>query len=110
MDSLNWFKIDCIYPITTDFNGDGELSDVERIQLKNEGILEDYEQGTAVLNLAEDTIVHLIPKCFIPKGKIYKKYYTEIVLKSGDIMFAVGKPEQVYDKVNDYLDSLPNSK
>jgi len=41
MDSLNWFKIDCIYPITTEFNGDTELSDVERIQLKNEGILED---------------------------------------------------------------------
>lgn len=84
-----------------------ELTDVERIQLKNEGILEDYEQGTAVLNLTEDTIVHLIPKCFIPKEKKYKKYYTEIVMKSGDVLFAVGKPENVYKQLNEYLDSFP---
>ncbi len=103
MDSLHWFKIDCIYPISVDFNGEGELTDIEKIQLKNEGILDDYETGAAVLNLGEDTIVHLIPKCFIPKGKVYKKYYTEIVMKSGDILFAVGKPDQVYEKINDYL-------
>ena len=90
MELLNWFKIDCLYPITSGMENTDELTDVERIQLKNEGILEDYEQGVAVLNLVEDTIVHLIPKCFIPKGKVYKKYYTEIVLKSGDLVYAVG--------------------
>jgi hypothetical protein len=108
MDTLKWFKIECIYPIDLDFNGNGnELSEIDQLRLKNEGLLEDYETGVAVLNLLEDVIVHLLPKVFIPKGKVYKKYYTEVVMKSGDILYAVGRPDQVYDKVNDYLESLP---
>jgi hypothetical protein len=106
MDALNWFKLDCIYPLTSDFNGSEELSDVEKIQLRNEGILDDYETGTVILNLAEDTIVHLIPKCFIPKGKTNRKYYTEIVMKSGDVVYGLGKPDFIYDKLNAYLDIL----
>jgi hypothetical protein len=31
-------------------------------------------------------------------------------MKSGDILFAVGKPDQVYYKINDYLESLPDRK
>lgn len=106
MDTLKWFKIECIYPIDLDFNGN-EISEIDQLRLKSEGLLEEYETGVAVLNLIEDVIVHLIPKCFIPKGKVYKKYYTEVVMKSGDILYAVGKPDQVYEKINDYLELLP---
>ena len=107
MDSLNWFKFECIYPLNYSFTGEDELSEVEQIKLKNEGIFDEYETGIGILNIGQDTIVHLIPKCFIPKGKINKKYYTEIVMKSGDIIYAVGKAEQLYDKLNEYLDSVP---
>jgi len=107
MGSLNWFKFDCIYPLTSDFNSGEELGEIERLNLQNEGILDDYEIGTAILNLGQDTIVHLIPKCFIPKGKTNRKYYTEIVMKSGDVIFALGKPDMVYDKLNAYLADIP---
>jgi hypothetical protein len=107
MESLNWFKIDCLYPINVGLTEQGEIDDVKRIQLANEGIFEDFEKGTAVLNLAEDTIVHLIPKCFIPNGKVRKKYYTEVVLKSGDVVYAEGTPDSVYAKLVDYINNLP---
>ena len=41
--TLKWFKIECIYPIDLDFNGNGnELSEIDQLRLKNEGLLEDY--------------------------------------------------------------------
>ena len=102
MELLNWFKIDCLYPITSGMDNSEELSEVERIQLRNEGITDGYEQGVAVLNLVEDPIIHIIPKCFIPKGKTNRKYYSEIILKSGDVVYAVGRPDAVYEKINEY--------
>lgn len=109
MDTLNWLKLDCIYPISSGLNEE-EIGEVERIQLRNEGIFDDYEQGVAILNLGNDPITHMIPKCFIPKGKVNKKYYTEIILASNNVIYAVGKPEQVYDKITEYVDSLPKAK
>lgn len=113
MDSLKWFRIQAMYQINPSFNSDEELSEVEKIQLRNEGITDDFETDYAYLNLGEDTIIHLNPKCFIPKkdnDRKYRKYYTEIVMKSGDVIYAVGKPENVYDKLNEYLDSLPTKE
>lgn len=106
MDTLNWFKIQVVYPITSGIENE-ELSEIEKIQLMNEGILDDYETDYAYLNLAEDTIVHINPKAFIKKGNVNKRYFSEIVMKSGDVIFAVGKPEAVYTKVNEYLNNLP---
>lgn len=107
MDDLKWFKIDIIYPLNSGFESNEELSEIDAIRLKAEGILDDYETGVGIYNLSVSTIANLTPKCFVPKGKTNKKYYTEIVFDTGDFAFALGKPEFVYDKINEYYNSLP---
>ena len=106
MDYLNWFKISVIYPLTSSFS-DEELSEVDQIRLRNEGLLDDYETDTGVYNLSADPIVQLNPKAFIPKGKVNKKFYTEMIFQSGNITYALGKPDSVYEKINEYLNGLP---
>ena len=39
----------------------------------------------------------------LPKNAKYKKYYSEVVLESGNIIFAVGKPESVMKLLMEYL-------
>ena len=85
MDTLKWFKIECIYPIDLDFNGN-EISEIDQLRLRNEGLLEDYETGVAVLNLLEDVIVHLLPKVFIPKGVWHR-----VIKGSGDLKIKLTK-------------------
>jgi len=108
-DLIKWLKIPIIYPITSDFLTNEELSEVDRIKLNNEGILEDFETTDGYYNLSNDAICQLNPKCFVPKGKTNKKYYTEIIFESGNIVYALGKPATVYDAINSYVDSLPVS-
>jgi len=104
-----WFKIDIIYPISGSFDGE-QLTEVQEIQLKNEGLLlEDYETDIGIFNLVSDPIMQINPKAFIPRGKTNKKYYSEIVFESGNIVTALGKPIQVYAKLNEYLDTFPPS-
>jgi len=107
-DIIHWFKIPIIYPITSDFLTEEELSEVERIKLNNEGILEDFETDIGYFNLVKDPIVMLMPKCFIPKGKVNKKFYTEIIFASGMIAYALGKPATVYEAFCKYIDELPD--
>lgn len=104
-----WFQIDVIYPLTASFS-DEELSEVDQIRLRNEGLLEDYETDIGVFNLISDPISQINPRAFIPKGKTNKKYYSEVVFESGNIVMALGKPSQVYSKLNEYLNTLPESK
>ena len=110
MDELKWFKIEVIYPLNNALGGDEEINEIDLIRLKSEGLVEEYESDIAIFNLSNNTISQLNPRCFIPKGKINKKYYTEIVFENGDFVFADGKPEFVYGKVNEYLLTLPSSK
>jgi len=110
MDELKWFKIEVIYPLDSGLGSNEEPSEIDLIRLKSEGLVEDYETDIAVFNLSNNTISQLNPRCFVPKGKINKKYYTEIVFENGDFVFAVGKPEYVYSKVNEYLLTLPRDK
>ena len=113
MEHLNWFKVLIIYPITSELDSNEELSDVEKIQLRNEGILEGYETDFGYYNLIEDPIRSVNPKVFLPKDNTKemvrknKKYFSEIVFASGDVVYAVGKPDSIYDKLNDYVDKLP---
>ena len=106
-DLCGWFKIEVIYPITASFNDDEEISEVDRIRLKNEGIVDDYETGIAYFNLSQDNIRQIHPKAFIPKGKTNKKYITEIVFNSGVIVYANEKTDRVYERLNDYLRDFP---
>lgn len=107
MDEINWFKIQVCYNITGDLTNDEELSEVEKIQLRNEGQEVDYEVGWAYFNLGDDTIRQIHPKAFVPKGKTNKKYITEIIMSSGTIYYANEKPERVYELLNEYAARFP---
>ena len=102
---LNWLKLDVLYPIQSGLN-DEEMSEIDTIRLKSEGIEDGYETGTAYCNIGNDPIVQINPRCFIPKGKQNRKYYSEIVFSSGTVIFGLGKPEVIYQKIADYAASF----
>jgi hypothetical protein len=108
-DLLKWFKIQCIYPVSNNLRmdiDDGEDSELKRIRFRNNDV-EQYETGYAFLSLATDPIMHLEPGCLLPREGKNKKNFTVITLESGNIIYALGKPEEVYDKINEYIESLP---
>jgi hypothetical protein len=108
MKHLKWFEIEVYYPIDASlFEHDIELSEVEKLSA---GIVEGYEVGIAYFNIQQATIQSLLPKCFIPKGKSNKKFYTEIIFNDGSFAFATAKPTDVYQMIDDYLDRLPDTK
>jgi len=110
MLDINWFKIQVCYNITGDLNSDEELSEIEKIQLRNEGNEVDYEVGWAYLNLGQDPIKSVNPKVFVPKGKTNKKYISQIITKDGEIYFANAKPEAVYELLSEYVETLERSE
>jgi len=105
----NWFKVQCIYPITSSLNQYDEYKEDEEdevlknIRMKDMDITDGYEIDFAYLNLMIDPIVSILPCCMLPKNAKYKKYYSEVVLESGNIIFAVGKPEAVMKLLMEYL-------
>lgn len=107
MDNLLWFKIEVCYNITGGLDNEEELSEVEKIQLQNEGEAVEYEVGTAYLNFALDPIKHIGPKAFVKKGNVKKTYISEIILRSGRVYYPNYKPEKVYELIGEYFDSLP---
>ena len=112
-DYLNWFKVMCIYSLQPNLDNSEELSEIDKIQLTNKGIIFDFATDYCYLNLSEDTVIRAEPRCFIPKEggeRKNRKYFTEVVMKSGDVFYAVGKPEDFYDKLNEYILSLPENK
>jgi hypothetical protein len=107
MKHLNWFEIEVYYPIDASlFEAEVELSEVEKLSA---GIVEGYEIGIAIFNLGKSTVQSLLPKCFIPKGKSNKKFYTEVIFDDGSFAFATAKPLEVYAIIDDYLENLPIS-
>ena len=105
MKHLKWFEIEVYYPIDASlFENDAELSEVEKLSA---GIVEGYEVGIAYFNISQATIQSLLPKCFIPKGKRNKKFYTEIIFNDGSFAFATAKPTDVYTMIDEYLEALP---
>ena len=94
------FKIDIIYPITTTLTEGEELTEVERLT----NHLEDgHETEVGYWDLTADPIAQLNPRCFLPSNGKNKKYFTEVVFLSGNVSYAVGKPDAVWQKVSDYL-------
>ena len=98
-----WFAVQCIYKIesslyeTNEEDEEDEL--LKSIRYKNSGAKEDYEFDIAYLNLIDDPIANLLPYCIFPKGANNKKYLTQIVLASGNTLYAIGKPESIYEKL-----------
>ena len=102
---LNWLKLKVIFTITQGLDSE-ELSETQRMSMHlKDG--DQYETGTAVYQLREDfTISQLNPRCFVPKDRDNKKYYTEVVFSDGNIIYADGKPEAVYQVIEEYIDSF----
>jgi len=111
LDNIKWFKIPIIFPITSGFASKEDLSEIDIIKMKNEGLEnQDVETDMGFYNLVNDPICQLNPKCFIPKGKFNKKYYTEIIFASGDKVYALGRPSSVYEAINKYTEMFPTEK
>lgn len=103
MKHLNWLELEVYYPIDASLFESEELSEIEKLSA---GIVEGYEIGTAYFNVNQATIQSLLPKCFIPKGKQNKKFYTEVIFNDGSFAFAVDKTIEVYKKIDTYLDGF----
>ena len=108
---IGWLKLPIIHVVTSGLNEE-ELSEIEEIQLRNEGLLDgdEVEVSFGYFNVGVDTIKRLNPKCFVPKDRKRKRYYTEVVFDSGDMEWADGKPEEIYKLISEYIDSLPEDK
>lgn len=106
----NWFKIQTIYAITSSLqqyenvNEEDDEDDVlKRIRMSNMGMVDGYEVDTAYLNIVCDPILVMLPCCLLPKNAKNKKYYTELILESGNVVFAVGKPEAIFEKLCEFM-------
>lgn len=106
MKHLKWFEIEVYFPIDASLFEDVELSETEKMSAY---ITEGYEIGIAYFNISQATIQSLLPKCFIPKGKSHRKFYTEIIFNDGSFAFATARPPEVYALIDEYLDKLPTT-
>ena len=82
---------------------EAELTDIDQIRLRNEGLEYGYKYDWGYFFLDQDMIAQLNPKCVLKKGNTNITYYTEVVFVSGSIALAQGKPEDIYKLVDDYL-------
>lgn len=98
---LHWLKLDVMFPIQSGLDNE-EMSEIDTIRLRSEGIEDGFETGTAYCNIGHDPIVQINPRCFIPKGRQNRKYYSEIVFQSGTIIYGIGKPDLIYSKLSEY--------
>ena len=102
---LQWLKLDVLFPIQSGLDNE-EISEIDTIRLKSEGIEDGFEIGTAYCNIGHDPIVQINPRCFIPKGKQNRKYYSEIVFQSSTIVYGIGKPDVIYSKLSEYVNQF----
>jgi hypothetical protein len=105
--SINWFRVQVYYPVHSGLDNtiEDEDSELRRIRLKQLEC-EEYETEYAYLHLGIDPIVSLQPYTIIPKEAKNKKNLTEITLESGNIIYAVGKPDTIYQALNEYILSI----
>lgn len=104
--NLNWLELEVYFPIDASLFESEEMSEVEKLSA---GIVEGYEIGVAYFNIAQNTIQSLLPKCFIPKGKTHRKFYTEVIFTDGSFAFVTSKPNDVYVMIDEFIEKLPIS-
>jgi hypothetical protein len=106
---LNCLILKVYLPIDASLFDDTELTDVDKLTI---GIIENYEIGTAYINLENKTVESIVPRCFISrkiKDKIEyleKKYCSEIILSDGSYYFSIKKPAETFDLINEYIKKL----
>ena len=96
----DWFKIEIIYPQSINLSGE-ELDNDDSWRVPKDDDL--YLTDIGYFDLTADPIAQLNPRCFLPSNGKNKKYFTEVVFLSGNVSYAVGKPDAVWQKVSDYL-------
>lgn len=108
-----WFKIKVLFPVETapeGFRKDEEDEDedpvLKRIRLSQAGV-EDVETEYAYFNLVSDPIMHLVPGSYLGREAKNKRSYTLIVFESGNTVTAVGKPEDIFNQLSEFIKSLP---
>lgn len=99
---MDWFKIEIIYPRTVNLSANEDESEQEWRIPKDEDI---YATEIGYFNLVDDPIAQLNPRSFIPKDGKNRKQFTEVVFLSGNVSYAVGKPDDIYTKIKDFLSS-----
>ena len=106
MSELGWFKLKVIFPLTVGLDDSEEVDEIKRLQMGlKDGDQYETEFGFYPIHL--DQIIKLNPKCFVPKDKQNKKYYTEVIFQSEHVVYADGKPEIVYKALEDYMQQFP---
>lgn len=82
---------------------DEEEDEIVRRARLSEAGAETIEIETGIFDIATDPVMHLIPGCFVPKGKNNKRNYTTVIFESGNSVSAVGKPEDVQKDLDEFL-------
>lgn len=105
-DYLRWLKIKVLVEVKSRLDTDEDEDDtLKEIRLENEGAAA-YIEGFDYIG-PEDPIINLAQGCLIPKkGK--KRFYTIVTLKSGNVHYALGTTQEVYDQINAYEELLAN--
>jgi len=102
-----WFKVKVIYPITKKPNGlELDYEDRDPALEKAgyyDGLEEGYETEYAYFNLIADPIMHLMAGSFKPNEKSNKRNYTLIVFESGNSVQAVGKPDDIFKELMEFI-------
>jgi hypothetical protein len=99
---MELFKIEIIYPITASLHEKDELDEIQMMRIGGDEFITDF----GYFNLVDDPILQIVPRCIIPKGKTYKKYFLDLIFASGNMAFAVGKQESVFKQIAEYEKDL----
>lgn len=105
---MELFRVEIVYSITTSLNDDG-VDELDAIRIGDDGFLTDF----GYWDIVNDPIMQISPKCIVPKGKTYRKFFSEVLFQSGNIGLAVGKPDALIKLIETYekevLDRLKTS-
>lgn|SRR5574343_1127155 len=96
---MDLFEVEIIYQKVTSLNNIEEEDDeIDRLR----GV-DDYYIDVGYWDLETDPIAKIEPRCFIPKGKTNKKYFSEVVFQSGNLSYANYKPTELKKMLDSYL-------
>jgi hypothetical protein len=106
-----WFKVRVMFPVTSSIEGhniedEDEDPVLRKIRLEQAGVT-DNETEWAYFNIVADPIMHLMAGSYLPKDGKNKRSYTLIVFESGNSVTAVGKPEEIFKDLIEFMSKIP---
>lgn len=106
---MDFFELNILYQtrsslLIKDDDEDDEV--LKKVRLNNDGDGE-YKTDVGYFDVMTDPVVQLEPSYLLTKDGSTKKYFTIVTFASGNSVYAIGKPENVYKKMCDYNESLP---